>query len=313
MKGGKGMKKIKSVHLLAVLLMMIWGMSYLSIKVIVNEVNPILAAFYRFFIASIILFAVLKIKYPEEKVLKEDKIRIALGGIFGVALYFLLENYSVYYTSASNVAVLAATVPVFTLIAQRIIFKEKFKLNKVLGTILSVIGIAIIIMSKGKLSLFSSGTKGDLMAMTAALCWVIYTIVISRLKGTYKSITVTTYQCIWGCIFLSPSVLFIPMHMPSTKVILNLIYLAVFCSCIAYAIYIYCLNKLGASVITTYINIEPVISLISARILLNEKFNHIQILGSVIIIAGVCLVSSNKKIRLRKNKDTEMEESIETE
>ena len=156
------MKKIKSVHLLAVLLMMIWGMSYLSIKVIVNEVNPILAAFYRFFIASIILFAVLKIKYPEEKVLKEDKIRIALGGIFGVALYFLLENYSVYYTSASNVAVLAATVPVFTLIAQRIIFKEKFKLNKVLGTILSVIGIAIIIMSKGKLSLFSSGTKGDL-------------------------------------------------------------------------------------------------------------------------------------------------------
>lgn len=302
MKGDGCVRNNKFAHFLALLIMLIWGVSYLSIKVVVSEVNPTVSAFYRFFAASVILFTVLKIKFPNEKILKEDRFKMALGGLFGVALYFFFENYSVFFTSASNVAILISTIPIFTLFSQRIIFKEKITIYKAIGAVLSVIGIVIIIASKEKISLFSKGTLGDLMALGAALCWVVYNIITSKFKGSYKSITVTTYQAIWGCIFLSPSLLFYRVTIPSKSVILNLVFLSIFCSCIAYAMYIYCLENLGATVITTYINLQPIISLLSARMLLNENITIYQILGSAIIILGVFLVSFGEKFNLNKFK-----------
>lgn len=293
----------KLAHILAVIIMLIWGVSYLSIKVVVAEINPVLTAFYRFLIASIILFIVMKIRYPEEKILKEDRLKMALGGLTGVALYFFFENYSVLFTSASNVAILLSSIPVFTLFAQKIVFKEKMTIPKVLGAALSFVGIVIIIVSKEKISLFSKGTIGDLMALAAALTWVVYNIITSKFKGTYKSITITTYQGIWGCVFLAPSLLFSKFTIPSTKVSLNLIFLAIFCSCIAYAMYIYCLEHLGATVITTYINLQPIVSLISAKLLINEIISVWQVVGSVIIILGVFLVGFGERFNLKKFED----------
>ena len=289
-------------HFMVIILMVIWSLSYLSIKVIVEVINPTLSAFYRFAIAAIILFIVLKVKFPEEKVLKEDKFKLALGGLFGITVYFIFENYSVAYTSASNVAILIASIPVFTLISQRIIYKEKMTYGKIIGATLSLVGIIIIIASKGRVSLFSKGSIGDLMALGAVFSWIIYNMVCNSFKGNYKSITITTYQIIWGSLFLSPSLFFSKLHMPSTIVILNIVFLSIFCSCIGYIIYVYCLKELGATITTTYINLQPIMSLIAAAVILNEVITVWQIIGCTIIILGVTLVSFDGKINIRKFK-----------
>jgi drug/metabolite transporter (DMT)-like permease len=295
-------KNKKMPHIMAIILMVIWSLSYLSIKVIVDEVNPTLSAFYRFVVAAIILFIVLKVKFPEEKVLKEDKSKLALGGLFGIAIYFIFENYSVAYTSASNVAILIASIPVFTLFSQRIIYKEKLTYGKIIGASLSVVGIIIIIASKERVSLFSKGSIGDLMALAAVFSWIIYNMVCSSFKGNYKSITITTYQILWGSLFLSPSLFFSPLEMPSTKVVLNIVFLSIFCSCIGYIIYVYCLKELGATITTTYINLQPIMSLIAAAVILKEVITIWQVVGCIIIILGVTLVSFDGKINYSKLK-----------
>lgn len=289
-------------HLMAVILMVMWSLSYLSIKVIVEEVSPILSAFYRFMLAAIILFIIMKLKYPKEKILKEDNLKLALGGLFGVAIYFIFENYAVAYTSASNVAILIASIPVFTLFSQKILYKEKMTYGKIIGATLSLIGIIIIIASKEKVSLFSKGSIGDLMALGAVFSWVIYNIVCSNFKRNYRIITITTYQIIWGALFLSPSLFFSTLQIPSTKVVLNIIFLSIFCSCIGYIIYVYCLKELGATIITTYINLQPIMSLIAAAVLLNEVITVGQVVGCAIIIIGVTLVSLDGKFNFKKLK-----------
>ena len=295
------MKSHRSAHALAVFLMFIWGSSYLSIKVVLQEgIGPIPAAFYRFLLASIILFLVLKIKYPNERILKEDRLRIFLSGIFGVTVYFLFENYSVKYTSASNVSILLSSVPVFTLISQRFVFKEKITFLKTTGAVLSAIGIIVIIASKDRISLFSTGALGDLMALGAALSWVIYSVITSKFKGNYKSITITAYQSIWGCIFLMPGILLSPFKMPSNLALVNIGFQAIFCTCIGYVIYIYCLEKLGATVISTYINLQAIVTIISAAILIKEEISLWQVIGGVIIILGVFLVSYGSKFNMEK-------------
>lgn len=281
---------------MAIILMFIWSLSYLSIKVVSQEVSPTLSAFYRFALASIILFIILKVKFPEEKVLKVDKLKFALGGLFGVAIYFIFENYSVAYTSASNVAILIATIPVFTIFSQRIIYKEKLTYGKIFGATLSLVGIIIIIASKQRVSLLSKGNIGDLMALGAVFAWVIYNMVCSSFKGNYKVITITTYEIMWGSLFLSPSLFFSPLQIPSTKVVLNLIFLSIFCSCIGYVMYVHCLKDLGATVITTYINLQPIMSLVAAGIILHEVVTVWQVVGCIVIIVGVTLVSLDGKL-----------------
>lgn len=294
------MKHRKIAHMLAVLLMIIWGLSYLSIKVVVEEINPMLSAFYRFFLAAIILFIYLKIKHPNEKVYKEDRIKLALGGLFGITLYFIFENYSVLFTSASNVAILISSIPVFTLFSQRIIYKERITRMKAMGAILSVVGLTIIIVSKDRVSLFSTGTLGDLMALGAAICWVFYNMASSNFKGNYKSITITAYQSLWGCLFLSPSLLIFQVNKPSVGALANIFFLAVLCSCIGSVIYIFCLERLGATLITTYINLQPIASIIFAALILKESVTIWQIMGCLIIITGVFLVSIGEKFLLKE-------------
>lgn len=294
------MENKKLHHVLAIFLMVIWGLSYLSIKVVVSEIEPTLLAFYRFLIASIILYIIMKLKYPQEKVLKEDRIKMVLGGFFGVAVYFFFENYAVAFTSASNVSILISSIPIFTLLSQRIIFKEKLTTFKTLGATLSVIGIIIVVSTKDKVNIFSSGTLGDLMALGAAISWVIYNIVTSKFKGEYKSITISTYQTIFGTIFLSPALLISRPTIPSSLAIMNILYLSIACSVIGYIVYIFCLKKLGATVITTYINLQPIISLAAAALILKESITFIHMVGSIIIIVGVFFVNMDNKFSKQK-------------
>ena len=287
---------------MAIVLMFIWSLSYLSIKVISEEVSPVLSAFYRFVLAAIILFILLKVKFPKEKVLKEDKVKFALGGLFGVAIYFIFENYAVAYTSASNVAILIASIPVFTIFTQRLVYKEKLTYGKIIGATLSLIGIIIIIASKERVSLLSKGSIGDLMALGAVFSWIIYNMVCSSFKGHYKVITITTYEIMWGSLFLSPSLFFSTLQVPSAKVVVNLIFLSIACSCIGYLMYVHCIKDLGATVLTTYINLQPIMSLIAAGVILHEVITIWQVLGCIIIIVGVTLVSLDGRFKYRKRK-----------
>ena len=301
-RGHDILKDKRASHIMAVILMFIWSLSYLSIKVVSEEVSPTLSAFYRFIFAAIILFIILKVKFPEEKILKKDRFKFALGGLFGVAIYFIFENYSVAFTSASNVAILIASIPVFTIFSQRIIFKEKLTYGKIFGAVLSLVGIIIIIASKERVSFLSKGNIGDLMALGAVFSWVIYNMVCSSFKGNYKVITITTYEILWGSLFLSPSLLFNNLQIPSIKVILNLIFLSIFCSCVGYVLYVHCLKELGATIITTYINLQPIMSLIAAAVILNETITIWQVLGCIVIIVGVTLVSLDGRLNFRKHR-----------
>ena len=141
-----------------------------------------------------------------------------------------------------------------------------------------------------------------MLTLGAVFSWIIYNIVCSSFKGNYKVITITTYEIMWGALFLSPSLFFSTLQVPSTKVILNILFLSIFCSCIGYVIYVHCLKDLGATVITTYINLQPIMSLIAAAVLLNEVVTIWQVVGCIVIIAGVTLVSLDGRVKYRKRK-----------
>lgn len=274
-------------------------------KIIVTEINPLLAALYRYLLASVILSIIFFSTGRKIRILKEDRIYMIIMGIFGVSLYFIFENVGVKHTTTANVALILATIPVFTLILENIKNKNKSTKTQIIGVMLSVIGIALIVLVKDKISLSLKNTFGDMMVLLSSLSWVIYTFVIGKLKGKYDGIELTFYTSIFGTIFLIPILFFVKVQPVSNIVGLNLIYLALVCSGITFIMYLWTLKILGPVVVNTYINVQPIVSVLISIFVLKEKIYPMQLFGALIIMLGVYLVN---KIHTKDDKGREKEE-----
>lgn len=294
----------KFPHIMAIGTEVLWAFSYLSMKVIVEEINPIQAALYRYILASIVLAVIFFAGKRRVRIHKEDRLTMLLLGLTGIALYFAFENVGVKYTTTANVALILATIPVFTLIIENKKNKVETPFTQLVGVVLSIIGIAMIILVKEKISFDLSNSFGDLMILMASLSWVAYTFLIGRLKGDYDGVELTFYTTISGTIFLLPSLIFTGVHPLSTGAFIHLLYLAVICSGVAFVMYLYSLKILGPITVNTYINVQPVVSVLISIFIIKETIYPAQYFGSVLIIIGVYLVSTYSKYKSKKEMQT---------
>ncbi len=274
-----------------------WGMSYLSAKVALSALTPLALIFSRFLIGLAVLFIILKIKEKEVKILKKDIPRVACAGLTGVALYAFFENNGIKLISASSASMIIASIPIFSLIGERIIHKNKFTVKKMISVVLSVLGVFLIITGNMSGSEFSGHIIGYIFMFFAALSWVTYNFITKPLYENYSGLTITFFQLLFGTAALAPFAIF---HFPSGAVlsktiVLNVLYLGIFCSAIAYFLYVFALNQLGVTTTTLFVNFLPVVTVISSFFILHERITLLQIIGGAIVIFAVCVITLEKR------------------
>lgn len=303
------MKKNGLVSMLMVsLVMILWGMSFLSTKVTVSVLSPMGLAITRFTIASVILLVLLKIREPGSKLAPKDIFRMAVSGVMGITVYFYFQNNGIKYTTAATASIIVATIPAFTVISDFIFFGNRLTLAKIIGVSLSFFGVYLIVRDSGHLSFSSEYLKGNLFMIGSACTWVIYSLVTRPLAGRYSKLAITTYQTVFGTLGILPFA-FIENNnwlLVNGKIFLNIVFLGVFCSALGYYIYVYSIDKLGVDVVSLFINFIPVVTVISSYFILGEKITPAQALGGTIIIFAVSLPDlerrfKNRQIRQPKN------------
>lgn len=291
-------KKNKLIALFAIIISVVfWGYSFVSTKIILEELPPVTIAFFRQIIASIVLVIFLFIKKLFVKMPIKDIVLLFISSLFGIVFYFLFENIGLKYTTASNGSIIVAAVPIFTLISEYIFFKFKMTKRIVICVMLSIIGVLFVIFEQGSLDFSSGTTKGNLLIMGAMISWVIYTIISKNLVDNYKGIVITTYQMI------AASILFIPFVIPdiahwhsiSTYSFVNLLYLALFCSALAYFLYNLAVKELGTTVSSMFLNLIPVVSIIGGVLVLGEKISIFQIGGMLLIMLSLLFVGRKEQ------------------
>ncbi len=274
-----------------------WGMSFVSSKTILNAgVPPFTMAFLRFLIASVLLYPIFKKLEPGTRIIRKDLPVLVVSALFGVTIYFLFETLGIKLTSAATASMIIASIPVFTVCTESVIYKNRIPPFKWLGVLLSVAGVYFIIREKQGEQPSTQSFLGNLLMLGACLSWVIYIISSKRISDSFSGIALTTYQTLLGTLFLLPLALlerdsWIPI---SPVAWLNILYLAVFCSAISYFLYIYSLSYLDSVIVSSYTNLIPVVSTLGGIFFLGEKITLQQILGGLIVIAGVFIVNMNK-------------------
>ncbi len=284
-----GENKLKG-HIACLITVIIWGMSFVSIKYCLEVFRPMSLAFIRFLIASIILFFVTRKSEKFDKIDKKDIPLMAISGVIGISIYFFCENNGIEHTEASVASLLLATIPIITLFADRIVFKQKLTLRKWMGILVSFVGVAMII---GVNSVGNSDIIGYIYMIGAVLAWVIYSVCTKPLVDKYSQITIVYYQSMFGALALFPFVFTEKNNweMLNLAVVLNVLFLAIFCSVLGYVWYVFSVNELGISLSSLYINLMPLVTLIGSYFILGESFGLNKLFGGGFVILSVFIVS----------------------
>ncbi len=296
------MKQDKKTLLFANLSLLVtvsfWGLSFTSAKYVLNTgFPPLTLAFLRFLLASAIVFPLQRSEGKKERIEKRTLLPLFLSSLFGTTLYFFFETQGIKLTSASNASLIIACIPVFTILAEYLLYKTAVGPWKILGIVFSVGGVYLIVSSGIEAKLYPGVIKGNFFMMGACLCWVGYIMTSSRLKRRYSGIWLLSHQFIFGTGFLLPFALFEYRRwiFPGAAGLLNILYLGVFCSAAAYFLYLYGLSRLEPVVVSAYTNLVPVIGTVGGVIILHERLLLSQVTGGAAIIAGILLINVRRK------------------
>ena len=304
------MKVLMSDKVLANLAMLVtvtlWGISFISIKIAVSEVSPITLALLRFMIASTILFSITKKKEPTAKLQRCDRGKTIIAGFFGITLYFYFENTGISLTTASSAALITANIPILAIALDVFIFKTKLSLIQLVAIIGAMSGAYLAITANGQPDFSSQTFIGNLYMVGAILSLSLYTLLNKSLNGKYSGLFLTSYQTLFGTLFLIPLSLleYHQWHFFSWNALGNILYLGICGSALGYFLYIYALSKLDVTITTLYLTLMSIIGVLSGHFFLAEIIFPAQIIGGVMILISIIIINRTALCQRDSSSDT---------
>ena len=278
----------------------IWGLSFISIKISVQVVPPMTLALLRFLLASLLLFTWLRVKEPGARMKRKDIPRTLLGGAVGITAYFFFENNGVKLITASEASIIIGIIPVVGLLAESLFFRKKLSFIQIVSVILSFGGVLLVAGAK----VFPAAgagvnTAGYLFMVGAVLAWVVYNFLTRPLHREYTNLAISCYQTLWGTLLLVPLSLFeFRLWQPiPVNVVFHIVYLGLLSSALGYFFYIFSLKVLGVTINMLFINVIPVVTVVAGLIILGETLSPLQMAGGGMILSAVVL-SVNRPSRV---------------
>ena len=305
-------KSLLGYHALAILVVAIWGVTFVCTKLLIAAgLMPAQIFAIRFALAYLGIWAVCLYRKGRASRLFADSLLdeaiFVFLGITGGSFYFLTENTALVYTQACNVAFLVCSAPLFTALMTLVIKRfakgrianglENIRLGwpLILGTVLALGGMAMVVFERQTLQL---SPKGDLFAIGAAVCWALYSIFMAQMTSQYGALFATRKVFFYGLVTIVPFLLngdrtTVLSALSQPSVILNLLFLGLVASLACFIIWNKVMSKLGNFTSTCYVYLNPFFTLVTSMIILGERMTLVSAVGSLAIVLGVIL--SGKK------------------
>jgi len=280
-------------HIQAILTSVVWGMTFVSSKVLITHgMTPEQIMFYRFIMAYLCMWFLSPRQLFSKSV--KDELLLVLLGMTGGSLYFLAENSALRFTQACNVSIIISVTPLLTAIAMSLVYKsEKLGRNLLFGALISLIGITFVVLN-GHFVL-KLKPIGDILTLCASLIWVGYGLILKLLQDkNYSTIFITRKVFFYGILTILPV---FPINgeglsldlLCNFSVLSNLCFLGLIASFLGYLAWNNVVDKLGVVVCTNYLYLNPLATFITSAIVLHEHITLISLLGSILILSGVYL------------------------
>ena len=306
-------------HLIALFTVFVWGVTFVSTKVLLADFTPLWILALRFAVGFLALCALRP--HVLHLANRRHELLFVAAGATGIAAYYLLENVALVFTTATATGVIVAASPLFTALLQaargdRSALSARF----VAGFAMAMAGLAIVGMGSGAgagveaaagasggmgslnapgdLNFASSmgALGGDLLALAAALVWAVYSLLVKRIADLgYETVASTKRTFLWGLVFIVPATAAFGSPAPTAGAVVepvnlaNLLFLGAVASAACFVTWGVAVKRLGPVTSTTYIYLVPAITAAASIAVLGEPLNAAIVVGIGLTIAGLVL------------------------
>jgi drug/metabolite transporter (DMT)-like permease len=280
----------------------LFGSSVVAVRVAVQEVPPLSLAVLRFGQGGLLLVLLLLLVGARDllRVKWRDLPLLILLGVVLFAVFPVSFNASLRLIEASRGALVLATIPLWSALLARIARSERLAPRQVVGVLLTLGGVGLALAERGLGWQGGLGTlAGDGLMLVTALCGAAYGVLAQRAFARYAALTVTTYAMVLGTLLLLPAALaeglvgVLPQLDRQTVALL--VFLGVFGGALGFFLWTFALTRLTPTQVAVYINLNPLVAILLAAVLLAERLTIVFATGFGVVLLGVLLVNWPKR------------------
>lgn len=274
-----------------------WGMSFIATKIALETLTPLAIMFFRLVLSLFILVPIAVYTKRSFRISLKTHLPIFLLSLIAV-LHLFIQITGLKYTSATNTGWIIGVTPVFMVLLGYILFRERLRAVNTAGVIIAFAGLVLLI-SRGHLESISFiSNKGDLLVLSSALTWSIYSAINKKITLHYPPMMTILYSFLFMAIIISPLVL----NRSTAEAVTGLpaegwgavLFLGILCSGLSYVLWAYSLKELGSSKAGVFLYFEPFVTVFTAWIVLGETITPVVMISGFVITAGVVLVNLNR-------------------
>jgi len=283
----------------------VWGTTYLAIRVAVSTIPPLLLTSVRYLVAGTIMFAVARLR--GERVPRDRRTlgELAIVGALLVGVGNLAVVWAEQWVPSGMAALLVATAPFWVVVLE--LFRsdgERVDLRRGIGMLIGFAGVAMLVTPGGAGAAFDHHfVAGAIVIQLGCVGWQYGTM-----RGKYNLKHVPTFissamQMLIGGVLVGICGLAageLPRFHVTPKTFAALAYLSLFGSVLAYTAYNVAMKSLRTTTMSLYSYVNPVVAVILGWVILHEQLTWISITAMAVILAGMALVQVSRRADARR-------------
>ena len=235
--------------------------------------------------------------WQQRQLIKTHLHQFAVLSAFGMALYQGLAYSASHYTSATNMGIINAFIPVFTLFVSFVILKEVPNRFAVMGSLLSFTGLLYVMGQGSFISLLQLGQHwGDIMMIFAVFFYAFYGVFLKKWQLKVPLLISLYVQIGFTLIYHLPFVLWNGLDSLNAENAASVFYAGIFPSLMAPLLWMMAVQYIGPNRTSIFMNLMPVFTAIIAYFWLKEAWTVYHSIGGVIIVLGIILAQKKRKV-----------------
>lgn len=270
---------------------LLWACNNLATKLSAGTVDPRLMGFGRCAVALLVLAPfVLRPAWRLRRSIRPHLPRLAILGLLGITVAQGAPYVAARTVSATTIGLLAAFVPLLTLVLSALLLGERPRMLTILGALLSLAGIALLFGGGDVTVLARQGIgPGEALMLLSCLSYAAYGVLLKRWSLPVPTWPSVYLQMTFAALFYLPFLLAAPVQVPSAAGLGLILYAGVMASAIASALWMYGIAAIGPSRMTNFTNLVPPLTVAAAVAFLGEPLHWYHVASGAIILAGVAM------------------------
>lgn len=277
--------------LLPLIAVLIWSMNIAVTRYAVDLIEPASISFYRWLIAFIVLTPFMLFKVWAQRALVRRHLgQLAILSAFGMVLYQGLSYTAAHYTTATNMGIVNAFIPVFTIFVSMLILKDIPNRFAIVGSIISFLGL-LYILGKGDFAtlLNMGGHSGDLLMVVAVFFYAFYGVFLKKWQLKIPLLISLYVQIGFALLYHIPFLMYFGLDAINARNAPSLLYAGIFPSLLAPLLWMLAVQHIGPNRTSIFMNLMPVFTAIIASLWLAEQWTLFHTIGGMMILVGIVM------------------------